>query len=204
MAISFAFDCNTAESARFYQRVFDRQATAFAFDQAAGTANALGRVYLECAGDIANAQKWYETGRQMAGRIEKLPEDQADLWTMRWHHAASRLAIRRGDKAAADREMRTLKTLVDKNAENAKQMPIYQYLAGYVALYGGDYDTAIAELTKGDQGDAFIVGLIAQAYEKKGDKARAGEYWRKVLAITTHNINNAFWRDQARKAVAGA
>ena len=67
MAISFAFEGNAREAATFYQQVYDKQTAAANFGAAAGTANALGRVYLE-TGDLANAKRWYQTGLEAAKR----------------------------------------------------------------------------------------------------------------------------------------
>jgi tetratricopeptide (TPR) repeat protein len=200
MAVSYAFEWNAGEAAKYFQKVFDEQMASQAHDAAAATANALGRVYLE-SGDLDNAYKWYETGFQTAGKIADLPEDQKDLWAMRWHHAQARIAARRGSRAEADKHLAELKALVDKNDANRKEMPIYHYLAGYVAFYAGDYDRALAELQMGDLDDPFIQGLIAQAYEKKGDTASARKHHERVMASTAHNINSAFSRPRARRAL---
>ena len=83
MAVAFAFEGKAAESAKYYQQVFDRQMKANAPDAAAGTANALARVYLE-TGDLANAEKWYRTGYETSQKIEKLtPEDKELRQTVR-------------------------------------------------------------------------------------------------------------------------
>jgi hypothetical protein len=145
--------------------------------------------------------KWYQTGYQTAGKIADLPPDQRDLWEMRWHHAQARIAARRGNHAEAEKHAAELKTLVEKNEANRKEMPIYQYLVGYLAFYKGDHDAAIRELMKADQDDPFIQGLIAQAYEKKGDAASAKTHYGRVLASTAHNINGAFSRPLARRAL---
>jgi len=71
-------------------------------------------------------------------------------------------------------------------------------------LYAGDYKTAIANLQKADPSDPLILALLAQAYEKSGDQARAMEYYRKVLASNAHNPTNAFARPLAKKKLAGA
>jgi cytochrome c-type biogenesis protein CcmH/NrfG len=60
------------------------------------------------------------------------------------------------------------------------------------------YQQAADELLRGDQSDPFVLGLIAQSYEKLGDRAKAGEYYRKVLALPVHSINSAFSRPRAR------
>src|SRR2546428_8775400 len=61
MGISHAFERNAKSASTFYRQVFDRQMSAPDLAGAAETANALGRVYLEC-GDLDNALKWYQTG----------------------------------------------------------------------------------------------------------------------------------------------
>ena len=79
---------------------------------------------------------------------------------------AARGAPRRRDRRRA--HAAALKALIDKGGENAKQMPIYQYLVGYNAFHLGDYDEAIAALQKADQRDPFILGLLAQALREEG------------------------------------
>jgi hypothetical protein len=41
--------------------------------------------------------------------------------------------------------------------------------------------------------------LLAQAYEKSGDKQQATEYYHKVLASSGHNPTNAFARPVAKE-----
>src|SRR5687768_3440092 len=47
MAISYAFESKAAESATFYEQVFAARMTQGNAQSAAGTANAIGRIYLE-------------------------------------------------------------------------------------------------------------------------------------------------------------
>jgi Tfp pilus assembly protein PilF len=90
------------------------------------------------------------------------------------------------------------KTVLDTGT-NPEQAPFYPYLVGYVAFYGGDYTAALAEFTKGNQNDPFVVNLMAQCHEKLGNQSAAPEHYRKVMTFTTHNPNNAFARPFARK-----
>jgi len=93
------------------------------------------------------------------------------------------------------------KALIDK-ADNPDQAVFYPYLAGYVALYSGDYTTAIKQLQLANQKDPFVLCMLAQTYEKLGDTAHARDYYQKVLAINTHNPSNAFARPLARQKLA--
>ena len=201
IAVSYVFEGDVANAARYYQRLFDRYIAASRIDTAAETANAIARLYLE-TGDIKKAEQWYMTGRENAKKLSGLPEDQVDLWTMRWHHAASRIAARRGDHKTAAREAEVVKKLVDKNQQNATQMPIYLYLTGYNALYAKRYDDAIVALQKGDLRDPFVLGLLAQAYEKKGDAANAKANYTKALESPAHSLQNALTRSLAKKRLA--
>lgn len=197
MGISFAFEARPAEAVKYYQPLFDTQVADRSFAGAAGTANALARIYLE-SGDTANALKWYQTGYETAKREPGQPDAELRLWEMRWHHALARIAARRGDKATAKREVDTFTALMQKRARTEDE-EIYRYLLGYVAFYAREYATAVAELQKGNVKDPFIASLVAQAYEKTGDEAKARELWRLVLASNAHNIQNAFARPLARK-----
>jgi len=197
MAVSWAFESNAKQASTYYRRVFDRQIAASDFGGAAGTANALGRVYLE-SGDTENAYRWYQTGYETIRRQPKLPPSEQDLWDMRWAHAQARIAARRGNIAEADTQVGTVKALLDKggNDDEKVQLP---YAAGYVKFYAKDYKGAVAELQKANQTDPFILILLARAYEKAGDAARAHEFYAKVLESNAHSLNNAFARPLARK-----
>jgi tetratricopeptide (TPR) repeat protein len=198
MGVSYAFEARANDAAKYYQQQFDRQIAAGSLDGAAATANALGRVYLE-AGDPAKAREWYVRGHETAKKLTGLPPDQVDLWELRYQHALSRIAARRGDAAEAGTHQAAVKAIVDKGGLNAEQLPAYHYLAGYNAFYLRQFDEAIEELTKADQRDPFILSLLAQAHETRGDKASALDYYTKVLASTSHNIQNAFSRPLAKR-----
>ncbi len=197
MAVSYAFERDSKSASRFLRQVFDREMAAQDLGGAAESANALGRVYLEC-GDLENAFTWYQTGYETSRRQPKLPGDQIDLWDLRWAHAQARIAARRGNAPEARRQTATVKTLLDKGT-NPDQQIQYPYLTGYVALYLKDYAAAIEALKQADQKDPFILALVAQAYEKSGDAARARESYMQVLASNAHSLNNAFARPLARK-----
>jgi tetratricopeptide (TPR) repeat protein len=200
MAVSYAFERNTAKVAEYEQRAFDMQDKWKQYADAAGTADELARIYLEF-GEYDKALQWYQTGHTTAMKIPDLTPAQKDLWLFRLEAAQTRIAVRRGQIQAAQQHLAACKALIDK-ANNPDQAPFYPYLVGYVALYSGDYGAAIKNLQLAYQNDPFILSLLAQAYEKLGDKAHARNYYEKVMNIYTHNPSNAFARPVARQYLA--
>jgi len=200
MAISYAFEQSPGQAAKYEQQVFDARAEKQDFIGAAGIANELARIYLE-SGDADDAYAWYQRGYETALRKPDLSDSDKDLWLFRWEHAQARIAARRGRHEEAQKHVVAAKSALDK-ANNPDQARFYPYLTGYVAFYGGDYRTAIADLERADQRDPFILSLLAQAYEKSGDQAKAMDYYRKVLSSNVHNPTNAFARPLARKKAA--
>ncbi len=200
MAVSYAFERNADEAAKYERQAFDIQFSAKQYADAAGTADELARIYLE-SGDNDNAFQWYQSGHLTALRQPNTSPAEKDLWEFRWESALARVRVRQGRGEEAKQHMVAAKSILDKGT-NPDQMRFYPYLSGYVTFYLGDYKTAISELQKGDQQDPFVLSLLAQAYEKSGDKAQALDYYRKVLTINAHSPTNAFARPLAREKVA--
>ena len=200
MAMSYAFEGNAREAEKYEGKVFEARLAKQNFTGAAEIANELARVLLE-SGDVDGAYNWYKKGYETAQRKTDMKEADKNLWAFRWAHAQARIAARRGQKEEAQKQVATAKAALD-TANNPDQAPFYPYLTGYVAFYGGDYKTAIADLQKADQRDPFILSLLAQAYEKSGDREHALEYYKKVLSSNAHNPTNAFARPLAKKKVA--
>ncbi|HYO92783.1 MAG TPA: hypothetical protein VEQ40_14170, partial [Pyrinomonadaceae bacterium] len=197
MAMSYAFESNCQGAARFAQQVFDYQVAQKNFFQQGEIANELARICLE-AGDVNTAEKWYKTGYEAGLQEPDIKPARVALWKFRWEHAQARIAARRNRKEEALKHVAAAKAILDQNPEMAKdQMIFFPYLVGYVALYTGDYNTALAELQKANQEDAFIQALIAQTYEKLGQKEKAMEFYRKALQVTSHNPPAAYARPLA-------
>src|SRR5271157_5375966 len=201
MAVSYAFTRDAGEAAKYEQPAFDSQYAEKKFDDAAGTANELARIYLE-SGDVDNAFQWYQTGHLTALLKPNMTPAEKDLWEFRWESALARIRARQGRKEEAQKHLAAAKAVLDKGA-NPDQTRFYPYIAGYVAFYDGDFKTAIAELQKGDQKDLFVLSLLAQALEKSGDKAKALECYKQILAINSHSPGNAFARPLAERKASG-
>jgi tetratricopeptide (TPR) repeat protein len=198
LAQSYVFDAKASDAARQYEQAFNRQLAAGALDAAAGTANAIGRVYLE-TGDVANGEKWYRTGYETIRKMNTQTPEQTDLWEMRWEHAQARIAARRKQFDAAHRHTDVVRSIVERGRLAENQQVQYPYLAGYVAFHEGKPDLAITELSKASQEDPFVLGLLAQAYEQKKDQEKARSLYARILAMSDHSLQMAFARPLAQR-----
>ena len=196
MAMSYAFEGDCKNAVKYEAPLYEQALAAKDFFSAGETANEVARVCID-SGNLDEALSWYTKGHD-AGMNETAPA-QKDLWNFRWEHALGRIAARRGNKAEAQKHVEAAKAILDKGPIASSQAQFFPYLTGYVAFYGGDYKTALAELQKANQNDAFIQVLIAQTYEKLGDKAKAMEYYKKVLSFNGHNPPAAAARPLAQK-----
>ncbi len=196
MAMSYAFEKNAAAAAKYEQQLFDGRLSANDFIGAGEIANELARIYLE-SGNTTNAYKWYQSGYQTAQKKAGLTEEDENLWLFRWESAQARIAARAGNANEALKHVAAARLALDK-AKNPDQERFFPYLAGYVAFYGGEYQTAISSLEKADQRDPMVLVLLAESYEKSGDESKAMDYYHKVLAVNSHNPTSAFARPLAR------
>ncbi len=198
MAVSYFFERNAKGAEDAERPLIETYLAKKDFASAADVSNELARLLLE-SGDYSGATKYYQMGYDASTKADFKPEDHA-LWEWRWHNAQARIAARKGNKAEAQKHVEAAKVAFD-NAKNADQAPYWPYLTGYVAFYGGDYNTAITELLKGNQRDPFVLALLAQAYEKTGKNAEAMELYKKILTINSHNPTGAYARPLAQKKV---
>src|SRR5450759_3075569 len=182
IAISYGFESDCGGAAKYEAPLYHQYLDARDFYNAGEVANELARLCLD------------------AGKIDEA--ERQDLWHYRLEHALARIAARRGNQAEAQKHVAAAKAILDRGTMAAQQKEYFPYLAGYVALYTGDYQTALTQLQQGNQSDAYVLGLIAQTYEKLGQNDKAMEYYRKVMASTVHNPTTAGSRPLARTKLA--
>jgi tetratricopeptide (TPR) repeat protein len=213
MAMSYAFDGDCANTGKYEQMVIDYWATqekvapGNAFYQEGEMANEAARVCIE-AGDLDAAEKWYRKGRELGLKEPNISEGRKDLWEFRTEHALARLAARRGNKAEAQKRVAAAKKVLDHmqtvdNGLHQQQQSFFPYLTGYVALYTGDLQTALADLQKANTNDAFMQCLIGMTHEKMGQKDQATEWYKKASGVRGHNPPAAFAKSFTRKKLGG-
>ena len=192
MAMSYAFEGNCAKAGEYEQKVFDYFVATKDFFQQGEIADEAARVCID-SGDLDAAEKWYHIGHEAGLKEPNISEARKDLWEFRWEHALARLAARRGNFAEADKDVAAAKAALDKGG-NPQQEAFLPYLVGYVAFYRGDYNTALDNFQKSNQNDPFIQCMIAQTYEKLGDKDNAQEFFKKAAGTIAHNPPAAYAR----------
>ncbi len=209
MAMSYAFEGNCKKTVEYEQKVFDYQVGAKDFYQQGEMADEAARVCIDShdlhntypADDLDTAYHWYQLGHDTGLKEPDIKPARVDLWNFRWEHAQARIAARRGNLAEAQKHVAAAKAILDKGG-NPEQAPFFPYLQGYVAFYAQDYKFALEALLKANQNDPFIQCLLAQTYEKLGEKDKAIEFYRKAAAAISHNPPAAYAVPFAKKKLA--
>src|SRR5947207_15913114 len=185
MAMSYAFEGNCKKTVEYEQQVFDYYGSVKNFFQQGEIADEAARVCIE-SGDLDTAYHWYQVGHDNGLKEPDIKPARQKLWNFRWEHAQARIAARRGDQAEAQKHVAAAKAILDKGTI-PEQAQFFPYLKGYVAFYAGDYKAALEGLNQANQDDPFIQCMIAQSYEKLGEKQKAVEYYRKASMAASHN-----------------
>ncbi len=197
MAMSYAFEGNCKKTAESEQQVFDYYGSVQNFYQAGEIADEAGRVCLD-SGDPDAAYRWYQLGHDTGLKEPDVKPARQDLWQFRWESAQARIAVRRGNPAEAQKHLAAAKAILDKGT-NPEQAQFLPYIDGYVAFYSGDYPAALEDFHKIEPNEPFIVCMLAQTYEKLGDKDKARELYRKASTAILHNPGAAYALPLAKK-----
>jgi tetratricopeptide (TPR) repeat protein len=200
MAMSYAFEGNCKKTVEYEQQVFNFHGSAKDFFQQGETADEAARVCLD-SGDFDAAYKWYQIGHDTGLKEPDITPARQDLWNFRWEHAQARIAARRGNPAEAQKHVAAAKAILDKGT-NPEQAPFFPSLKAYVAFYAADYKAALTEFEQANQNDVFIQCMIAQTYEKLGEKEKALEYYRKASTAVSHNPAAAYAVPLAKKKLS--
>lgn len=123
--------------------------------------------------------------------------------TKRFHHFnLATVALGLKDNATAKTEAEEFR----KGAEASKnpgQVRLSHQLAGMIALAEKDYDKAIAELQQTGQQNPQNFYRLCEAYQGKGDNAKAKEFCTKAAGFNSlPALNYAFVRAKAQKMAA--
>ena len=159
----------------------------------------MGNVLLD-AGKPDEAAASFAKAVDTMGRAD-VPADVKEANRRNAEFNQGRVALAKGDleKARAKAASYAAQVAVKKVPFEEKQS---HYLNGLVALAGKDYDKALVELGLANQQDPRVPFAFAQAYQGKGDSAKAKEYAKKAAEDNSLNFNYAYVRTEARKLLS--
>ncbi|MGH9881682.1 MAG: tetratricopeptide repeat protein, partial [Pyrinomonadaceae bacterium] len=166
----------------------------------AGDLQLKGNVLLEM-GKYPEANQAYE--RTLKATTDSgLSQEIKDNTRLFHHYNLARVALGKKDLAKAKTEAEEFR----KGAEagkNPAQVKQAHELAGMIALEEKNYDQAIVEFQKTNQQNPYNLYRLGQAYQWKGDNAKAKEFYGKAANFNSlPQINYAFIRAKAARLAA--
>ena len=163
---------------------------------------------LQAKGNIIAEMQRYDAAQQQFDRSLQLIEasnlSQAikDNAKLLHHFNLAALAIAKKDYTAAKSHTQEYRAGAEAS-KNPGQLKLAHELAGRIALAEKDYDTAITELDQANDQDPRNLYRLSQAYQAKGDSAKAQDYCKKAAEFNSlPQLNYAFIRAKAQKAAA--
>jgi Flp pilus assembly protein TadD len=165
-----------------------------------GDAQLLGNILLH-AGRTDEAARRFGQTLELVER-SSLAEDVKRDTRLADHYNRARIALARGDLAAAGAEAKVYAEGAAARQNSVRVRQAHE-LAGAIALADNRYDDALAELAQGNQQDPQVVYWTALAWRGKGDVTKAKQYAARaadahVLPLATY----AFVRSDAKKLSA--
>jgi tetratricopeptide (TPR) repeat protein len=160
---------------------------------------------LQAKGNILAAMPKYDEAKQQFDRSYQMVEGSSlsqeikDNAKLLHHFNLTTIAVGKKDYATAKAEAEEFRKGAEAS-KNAFQIRQAHELAGRIALAQKDYDTAITELEQANQQNPQDLYRLSQAYQGKGDSARAQEFCAKAAGFNSlPQLNYAFIRAKAQK-----
>ncbi|HZE26345.1 MAG TPA: tetratricopeptide repeat protein [Terriglobales bacterium] len=164
---------------------------------------------LQAKGNIlAEAQRYDAAAQQFDRSLQmvegsSLSQDIKDNAKRLHHFNLAALAIGKKDYNAAKSHAQEFRQSAEAS-KNPAQLKQAHELAGRIALAEKDYDKAIAELEQANQQDPRNLYRLGQAYQGKGDSAKAQDSYKKAAEFNSlPALNYAFIRRKAQKVEVG-
>jgi tetratricopeptide (TPR) repeat protein len=158
-----------------------------------------GNILLEM-GKYPEAKQAYEQALKMTND-SNLSQEIKDNTSLFHHFNLARVAIGQHDLATAKKETDEFRRGAE-SAQNSGLIKQAHELAGIIALQEKNYDQAVAELDQSNQQNPGDLYLLGEAYQGKGDAAKAKEWFTKAAKFNSlPALNYAFVRAKAEKAI---
>ncbi len=165
---------------------------------------------LQLKGNILVEMGKYDEAKEQFERLVKMTDESTlskeikDNTKLFHHYNLVTVAVGKKDFAAAKAEAEEFRKGAEasKNSNQTKQA---HELAGMIALAEKDNDKAIAELQQANQQNPQNLYRLSQAYQGKGDNAKAKEFAAKAAAFNSlPQLNYAFVRTKAQKMASAS
>ena len=163
---------------------------------------------LRAKGNILEQMHRYDDAAQQFNKSLQLIEASAlsqeirDNAKLLHHYNLAAVAIGKKNYADAKSHAEQFRQGTDGPNNPALRKQAHE-LAGRIALAEKDFDKAIAELQQANQQDPQNLYRLSQAFEAKGDTAKAREFCTKAAEFNSlPQLNYAFVRTAARKTLS--
>jgi len=164
---------------------------------------------LQAKGNILAQMQQYSEAKTSFDRSfqvvesSSLPAEMKNNTALQHHFNLASLALAQKDLATAKIHAEEFRQGAEKSKNPGQEKQSHE-LAGRIALAQKDYDKAIAELAQANDQDPRNLYRLAEAYQGKGDTAKAEEFRTKAANFNSlPALNYAFIRAKAKKAAAG-
>lgn len=165
---------------------------------------------LQLKGNILAEMGKYDEAKEQYERLLKMTQDSTlsqeikDNAKLFHHYNLVTVALGKKDTATAKAEAEEFRKGAE-GSRNPNQVKQAHELAGMIALAEKDYDKAIAELQQANQQNPQNLYRLSQAYQGKGDSAKAKEFAAKAAGFNSlPQLNYAFVRTKAQKMASDA
>jgi len=164
---------------------------------------------LQAEGNITAEMHKYDAAKQLFDRSfqmiqeSSLSQEIKDNAKLLHHFNMAAVAIGKKDISGAKAHAEEFRQGAQAS-NNPLQVKQEHELAGRIALAEKDYDKAIAELQQANEQNPRNLFRLGQAYQAKGDTAKAQEYFAQVAKFNSlPQLNYAFVRVEAQKIASG-
>lgn len=162
---------------------------------------------LQAIGNINSEMQRWDVAKQKFDQSMQMMQDASvpqgvkDNAKLTHHLNMAAIAIGKKDYESAKGHAEEFRQSAEASG-NALQVKQAHELAGRIALGQSDYDKAIAEMEQSNLQNPRNLFRLGQAYEGKGDQAKAQEFFNKAAQFDAlPQLNYAFIRAKAQKMV---